>query len=92
MKKIKDLGEIREAVREMVQESVRDAVKEAVREKAEAFREMPVSKPIEETAKAICGMSVESAKLILKFVQCFSVFITLVYAVRQLIKEIKSPL
>ena len=88
MKTRKDVTELKS----FIQETVNDTVKEVLREKTDAFRALPVSGQIGETFKAFCTFSAESAKLFLTVAECLGVFFTLVYAVRELIKEIKSPL
>ncbi|MBR1553988.1 MAG: hypothetical protein IJ644_01180 [Oscillospiraceae bacterium] len=88
MKKFKDMTELKDIIQETVSETVRDALKE----KTESFRALPVTGQVQDVFKEFCGFSVDSAKLLLKALQVFGIFFTLVYAIRQLMKEIKSPL
>ncbi|MBR0484784.1 MAG: hypothetical protein IJJ69_08430 [Oscillospiraceae bacterium] len=88
MKKLKHPDEFQKLIQETVSESVRETLKE----KTDSLRTQPVSGQILEVFREFCGFSAESAKLLFKAVSCFGVFFTLIYAVHQLIKEIKSPL
>ncbi|MBR1528740.1 MAG: hypothetical protein IJ642_05515 [Oscillospiraceae bacterium] len=76
----------------MIQETVGDAVRDAVKEKAESIRELPAAKHVQNAAQAFGEGSAEAVGVVMKFIQCFGIVITLLYAVRQLAKELKSPL
>ena len=92
MKKFKDFTELNEMIRDTVKETIRETVTDSLKEKTDAFRALPVAGQIGETFRTFCKFSAESAKLLVTALQCFGIFITLVYAVRELIKEMKSPL
>ncbi|MBE6875805.1 MAG: hypothetical protein E7496_03635 [Ruminococcus sp.] len=92
MKKSKYITELNEIIRDTVRENIRETVTESLKEKTDLLRALPVSGQIQETAKAFCGFSVEFFRLFLTVAECLGVFFTLIYAVRELIKEIKSPL
>ncbi len=81
----------RRKINKLIRKAVKQAVREAILEKTEPVQDMPVTKPFREAAGALGGLSAETARLCIDFVKCFGIFITLLYAVRQLMKEIKTP-
>ena len=47
---------------------------------------------MKQASEALSGLASESLKLFLSILQCFGIFFTLIYAVRQLLKELHSSL
>ena len=68
---------------------IKSHIQETATEKVIAFS---LFGQICETVREFCGFSASSVKLFVKFAECFGVILALVCAVRELIKEIKSPL
>jgi hypothetical protein len=78
-------------LKKTIKEAVKEAVAETIQEKKTAFSDLSFHGQITETVQEFCGLSIESFRTVLKFIECFSIFFVLVNAVYQLKKEFKSP-